>query len=211
MKPLLPLFPLKLVVFPGEKLKLHIFEPRYKELINECREAGATFGIPPYLDEGLASYGTEVAIEKVFSVYDNGEMDILTEGKRVFRLDKFVRSVPDRLYSAGEVTFIENEEEFSSAPKDSLVRDYQRFHKLLDTGYERDRFDARNLSFQIAQEVGLNLEQKVELLSMPRETDRLALIQSHLNQVVPLLAAADETKRRIRGNGHFNRFPSLEL
>jgi len=207
----LPLFPLELVVFPGEKLKLHIFEPRYKQLICECRESGGTFGIPPFIEGKVAEYGTEVSLLNVFKTYDDGEMDILTEGQRAFRLKRFIREVPDKLYSGGEVTMLDNDADDSGVSIEELAKIYGQFHELLRTGYTRDRFDHQNVSFQLAQEVGLNLAQKVRLLSIPREGDRLQVLIDHLHQAIPVLEAAEETKKRLRGNGRFKQLPKLEL
>ncbi len=211
MKTILPLFPLELVVFPGEHLRLHVFEPRYKQLIVECRDKSVSFGIPAYINGGLAEYGTEMTLEVISKTYDDGEMDILTKGRRVFRLERFIRDVPGKLYSAGEITFVENRETETASAKDSLSQRFRRLHELLETGYERTDFSAPNLSFQLGQEVGLTLYQKIKLLSLERESEREALIMEHMEEVIPKLEAVGETKRRIQGNGHFHRFPTLEL
>ena len=211
MKVFLPLFPLELVVFPGEHLRLHVFEPRYKQLIAECREGNTTFGIPAYINGGVAEYGTEMTLEQISKTYEDGEMDILTRGQRAFRLERFMRDVPGKLYSGGEVTFVENLESTTTVPKEALSQRFRRLHELLDTGYEREDFEGPNLSFQLGQEVGLTIYQKVKLLSLERESEREALIIEHMDEVIPKLEAVGETKRRIQGNGHFHRFPTLEL
>ncbi len=211
MKERIPLFPLELVVFPGEHLRLHVFEPRYKQLIAECRDNNATFGIPAYVNGGVAEYGTEMTLEEISKTYDNGEMDILTKGQRAFRLERFVRSVEGKLYSAGDVTFLENREAASSFPREELAKRFRRLQELLETGYEREDFDVPNLSFQLAQEVGLTLYQKVKLLSLDSESEREALIIEHMDEVIPKLEAIGETKRRIQGNGHFFKPPAIEL
>ncbi len=80
----IPIFPLSIVVFPGENLNLHIFEPRYKQLINDCITNQKPFGIPTVLKENVAEMGTLVQIKEVTKVYDDGRMDIKTEGMAVF-------------------------------------------------------------------------------------------------------------------------------
>ena len=211
MKTRLPLFPLELVVFPSEHLRLHVFEPRYKQLIAECRDNTTTFGIPAYINGGVAEYGTEMTLEEISKTYDNGEMDILTKGQRAFRLDRFVRSVEGKLYSAGEVTFLDNRESSTSYPREEVARRFRRLQELLETGYEREDFNGPNLSFQLAQEVGLTLYQKVKLLSLECESEREALIVEHMDDVIPKLEAIAEAKRRIQGNGHFFTPPAIEL
>ncbi len=208
---LLPLFPLQLVVFPGEELRLHIFEPRYQQLINECRELGTPFGIPAYADEQLAKVGTELTLEKTFKTYPEGEMDVLTLGRRVFRLTSFVREVPGKLYSGGEITFLENAAEEFGVTVEELDRQYAQFHKLIGTEHHMPDGEVSNLSFRIGHEVGFTLDQKVTLLSMDKESDRQLMILDHLNRVNKTLRATDDTKRRVRGNGHFARPPKLDL
>ena len=81
---MLPQFPLKIVVFPGEQLNLHIFEPRYKQLINECEAEDRTFGIPAFIEKRVMEIGTEVRLEKIVKRHLNGEMDIRTRGVGLF-------------------------------------------------------------------------------------------------------------------------------
>jgi hypothetical protein len=211
MSTFLPLFPLQLVVYPAEKLKLHIFEPRYKQLIGECHDTNNPFGIPVYLDGKIAEYGTEVRLLRIMNTYPNGELDILTEGVRAFRLERYEKTVIDKMYSGGYVAPVENVPDAYPVTVEELARQYARFHELLKTGYSRDRFDHRNVSFQVAQEVGLMLPQKVHLLSLPRETDRQLYIIQHLHEVIPVLEGAEDTKRRVKGNGHFKNLPPIKL
>jgi hypothetical protein len=208
---LLPLFPLQLVVFPGEELKLHIFEPRYQQLINECRELGTAFGIPGYIDGELAKFGTELTLEETFKIYPEGEMDVQTLAHRVFRLTSFVREVPGKLYSGGEVTYLELADEESGDVVDGLDHLYAQFHELLGAARALPDGGEPNLSFRIGHEVGFTLKQKVTLLSMEKESDRQSMILDHLDRLIPTLRAADDTKRRVRGNGHFTKPPKLDL
>src|SRR5438067_144361 len=94
----IPIFPLALVVYPGESLNLHIFEPRYRQLIKDCLDNKKPFGIPPVIKEDVHEYGTLLEIAEVSKTYDNGEMDIKTRGIKVFRILEVIRSVPDKLY-----------------------------------------------------------------------------------------------------------------
>lgn len=207
----LPLFPLQLVVFPGEKLKLHIFEPRYKQLVGECRDDAITFGIPPYFDGRVAEYGTEMRLLTIFKTYDDGRMDILTEGVAAFHLDEFVRNVPDKLYHGAQVTIIGNDPVAYEITTDELAKQYARLHDLMKTDYLRKSFSSKNVSFEIAQEVGLKLSQKVELLSLEKEADRQLLLVNHLHTVIPMLEGVQDTRRRIRQNGHFQALPPLDV
>lgn len=207
----LPLFPLDLAVFPGEQLKLHIFEPRYRQLIRECAAEDKTFGIPAYIDGRVAEFGTEVAIVDIVRQYETGEMDIVTEGRRVFHLEKFIKTVPEKLYSGGEVHFIRNNPDTSSFDLQHLKEAYLRFHELLQSGKDEVELNQENISFVLGHEVGLTTTQKVLLLATPNEGDRLRMIEEHLKKTIPVLEAADETRKHIRRNGRFKRLPELNL
>jgi Lon protease-like protein len=199
------------VVFPGEKLKLHIFEPRYKQLIGECRDHNITFGIPAYMDGRVSEYGTEMRLVTISKTYDDGRMDILTEGIAAFHLDEFVRSLPDKLYHAAHVTIIGNDPTAYAITTDELATQYARLHNVMKTDYLRNSFSTKNVSFEIAQEVGLKLSQKVELLALEKESDRQLMLLNHLHTIIPVLEGVQETRRRIRQNGHFKTFPPLDV
>ncbi len=104
----IPIFPLAIIVYPGESLNLHIFEPRYKQLINECFQEKKPFGIPAVINNKMNEIGTLVRIVEIVNVSENGEMDIRTEGTTVFRVLETIRSVPDKLYSGAIVNYPEN-------------------------------------------------------------------------------------------------------
>src|SRR5919202_2503344 len=95
----IPIFPLGIVVFPGEDLNLHIFEPRYKQLINDCFADKKPFGIPTVLKKGLSERGTLVEVKEIVEVYPDGKMDIKTKGLKVFRILEVVKDIPDKLFS----------------------------------------------------------------------------------------------------------------
>src|SRR6202000_1034102 len=82
----IPIFPLSIVVYPGEKVNLHIFEPRYKQLVNECYAEKKPFGIPAIINDKLNEMGTLMVITEIVNTSENGEMDIKTEGLSVFRI-----------------------------------------------------------------------------------------------------------------------------
>src|SRR6478672_9177821 len=95
----IPIFPLAIVVYPGEELNLHIFEPRYKQLIRECFEAKKPFGIPSVINNEVAERGTVVEVTEISKTYDDGKMDIKTRGLTIFKILEIVKEIPDKLYS----------------------------------------------------------------------------------------------------------------
>jgi len=102
----LPMFPLNMVLFPGETTKLYIFEERYKQLVDDCLDNEASFGIP-YIEKGkIHKFGCEVRINRVLKTYENGGMDILIEGTGVFKLLEFSEVLKPKLYGAGLVEYL---------------------------------------------------------------------------------------------------------
>lgn len=207
----IPLFPLQVVVFPGELLKLHIFEPRYRQLIAECEISGITFGIPAYIDGGVAEFGTVMRLVEVLERYPSGELDIVTEGIAAFRLKRFLRAAPEKLYPAGEVEVLSNVSEAPAVLTTELWTHFHRLHELLKTGHRRELRAHENLSFLLGQETGLNMLQRLQLLSMPRERDREQFLLEHLHRLIPTLEATEETKKHVGGNGRVNKFPELKF
>lgn len=207
----LPLFPLKMVAFPGEQVNLHIFEPRYKQLIGECREQQGPFGIPPFVNGGVAPVGTEMLLEKVVREYPNGELDIITRAVSVFHVDSFLRVAPGKLYGGGSVREMVSDPTPDAAQVVEIAILFKRFHALLGTGHTREDFLFPNISYAIANEIGLGFEQRVTILGLPKESEREAFILDHLRLVVPVLEAADHTRKRIQANGTFHKHPTLEI
>jgi len=106
----IPVFPLGIVVYPGENVNLHIFEPLYKQLVSECYSEKKPFGIPAVIDNRLNEMGTLVLITELVKQYENGEMDIRTQGLRVFRVLELIKTVPDKLFSGAIVNYPDNTE-----------------------------------------------------------------------------------------------------
>lgn len=209
MEKTLPLFPLNLIVYPGEDLNLHIFEPRYRQLINECLEEEKTFGIPAFIHNKLPGYGTEMHVTTLHKRYDDGRMDIKSKGIRVFRLVNFENPVTGKLYAGGEVELVEPGDSYS-AHVSALVERVQRFYDLLQTEPDFDPA-AENFSYRVAHKVGLSVEQEYELLTLETEAERQLFLIQHLNNVLPVLSDIERTKQRIRMNGHFRNFDPLNF
>lgn len=176
----LALFPLGLVAFPGEKVLLHVFEPRYRQLIRECDELGIRFGIVTLISGGASTVGTEMALERILRTDTSGNMDVETRGLRTFRLESFQRDVEDKLYSGGQVTYQRNDPQVNEEIQGALVGLYNRmrYHagarELIGTPYPE------NLSFIIGHDVGLSRAQELRMLGMTSESDRQVYLFQHL-------------------------------
>lgn len=209
MEKTLSLFPLNLVVYPGEDLNLHIFEPRYRQLIDECLEEEKTFGIPAFLNNKLPGYGTEMHVTTLHKRYPDGRMDIKSKGLGVFRLVNFENPLSGKLYAGGEVELIESGDSFS-AHASALIERLERLNDLMqiETNYS---FSTENLSYRVAHKVGLPIEQEYELLTLETEAERQLFLIQHLNKVLPVLSDMERTKQRIQMNGHFKNLDPLNF
>ncbi|HEX4877376.1 MAG TPA: LON peptidase substrate-binding domain-containing protein, partial [Chitinophagaceae bacterium] len=127
----IPIFPLGIVVYPGENLNLHIFEPRYKQLISECKELNKPFGIPTVIENKVKDFGSVVEIIEISKVHENGEMDIKTRGSRIFRILEVIKEIPDKLYSGAIVTYPDNYEQGNPDVMRKVMNSIRDLHKLL--------------------------------------------------------------------------------
>jgi Lon protease-like protein len=206
-----PIFPLGIVVYPGEALNLHIFEPRYKQLVNECVALKKPFGIPVVLDKKMQEYGTLIEIESVAKQYEGGEMDIHTRGTKVFRLLELVREVPDKLYSGAIVNYPENDTTSDKAVMKRLMGKVRELHRLLQVDKNFGKPDEDLDSYAIAHHIGLTLEQEFDLLKLFSEKQRKEFIKRHLHKAIPLLSGVEQLKQRIQLNGHFKNLSGFNL
>jgi len=211
MNQLIPIFPLELVVYPGEELNLHIFEPRYKQLINDCAETKMSFGIPTVLAKKIAGWGTLVELTEIANVTEDGQMDIRTRGLTVFRISRLLKEYPGKLYSGA---FIESPTVPAPAEAKSMRRLLvlvKKLHGLLNVKKKFSKPESELTSYDLAHHLGLALSQEYELLGMLEEHERRAYLESHLEQVLPVVAEMESLKEKVKLNGHFKRLPGFGL
>jgi Lon protease-like protein len=205
----LPLFPLNLVAFPGESLNLHIFEPRYKELIGDCLTSQTNFGIPSFVHNKI-EFGTEMIIEKLVKEYDDGRMDIKTKGMAVIKVDSFINPLGGKLYAGGEVTRLTSAEEMEPNVWEEMIflikELYQSLQMVEDVKIEEDA-----KSFDVGHHIGLSIEQEYELIQIDTEVERERFIIDHLKKTIPVVRNMEKTKERIKLNGHFKHFDPLNF
>jgi Lon protease-like protein len=207
----IPIFPLAIVVYPGEVLNLHIFEPRYKQLIQECHEAQKPFGIPSVIESRMQEFGSLVEITEMTKVYDNGEMDIRTKGTRVFRVLEVIAEIPGKLYSGAIVNYPDNHLRAVPGMMKKVMDSIRELHKLLAVAKKFEKKDAELKAYDVAHHIGLSLEQEYELLVLMDERQRQEYLKRHLARVIPLLAGMEELKEKIRLNGHFKNLSGFDL
>ncbi|MFL0685282.1 MAG: LON peptidase substrate-binding domain-containing protein [Algoriphagus aquaeductus] len=204
----LPFFPLKLVAFPGEDLNLHIFEPRYRQLLADAEQEGLTFGICTYINQ-LTGYGTEVRLEKIYKRYEDGRLDIKTRCLSAFQIQTFDNPISGKLYAGGQIEYLKNDPRISAA----LHHEFNFYLKevlfLLDFKTE---FDPKTVnSFSFAHKVGLKLEEELELLKMESEEERSVFLIKHFKRMIPVMKAIEQAKEKIKQNGHFKHLDPLNF
>ena len=207
----IPIFPLSVVVYPGEELNLHIFEPRYKQLIKECTEQKKPFGIPTVINSKLQDHGTLVHVIETCKLYENGEMDIKTQGLQVFRILELIKEVPDKLYSGAIVNYPHNHEQGKPALMQKVMAGIHDLHRLLKVNKEYKKADDEIKTYDIAHHVGLSLQQEYELLGLFDERQRQEYLKRHLAKVIPTVAIMEQLKEKIKLNGHFKELPGFNL
>ena len=207
----IPIFPLGLVVFPGEVLHLKIFEPRYKQLINECYEENKSFGIPTVLNEAVTEMGTLVDIVEIVKLYPDGKMDIRTRGVKVFRILELVKDIPDKLYSGAIVTYPKNNQIGHKKLKEEVLVSVRKLHALLNVNKHFPKPDEEITSYEMAHHAGLSLQEEYELLGLFYELQRLEFLKRHLKNVMPVLVGMEKLKEKIHLNGHFKELKGFNF
>jgi Lon protease-like protein len=192
-----------MVVYPGEKTNLHIFEPRYKQLITECKAEGKPFGIPVVLNSGIAEIGTLVEVTEIAKIYEDGKMDIRTRGLKVFRILEVVKTIPEKLFSGAIVTYPENQESGHKILLQKIIGSIRDLHRLLNVTKDFHKTDEELTSYDIAHHAGLSIEEEYELLGLFHEMQRLEYLKRHLTKVLPVVAGMENLKQKIQLNGHF--------
>ena len=211
MNEIIPIFPLELVVFPGEALHLHIFEPRYKQLINEIADSKDSFGIPSVVNKRMGGLGTMMDLEEISSVDENGEMDIKTRGREIFRIAEVVKLVPGKLYSGARVEITPNDLSGDDELMRQVLSGVRLMHKLLKVEKPFNKTVETLKSYDVAHHAGLSLKQEYELLGMASENQRLEFLNRHLTQILPTVMEMESLKSKIQMNGQFKKIPGAEL
>ncbi len=206
-----PIFPLGIVVYPGESLNLHIFEPRYKQMIHQCFEEKKPFGIPAVINNEMQDYGTLVNIKEISQVHDNGEMDIKTEGEKVFRVLEVIKEIPEKLYSGAIVNYPANTRSGNADVMIKVINSIKELYKLLKVDKEFSKHDGQLNTYDVAHHVGMSLQEEYELLGLMHERQRQEYLRRHLARVIPLVAEMESLKEKVKLNGHFKNLESFDF
>lgn len=201
MSTLLPLFPLDLVLLPGTPLPLHIFEPRYREMISECLDRSQHFGVLRGKEQELAEIGCTAEILTVTKKYPDGRMDIVTQGRARFEI---IQLNQERAFLQAEVLYLQDE---PGAASQAEIAQAVKLHGEIMTlaGAEPEKsldVDEGQLSFHLAGSLPLDLDFKQNLLGMKSEGERLRAIISFFETILPTMRRTVHVRRKAGGNGH---------
>lgn len=197
---LLALFPLDVVLFPDAPLPLHIFEPRYKEMIRELLESREQFGVVRTTESGIEQVGCTAEIVAVAKQYEDGRMDIVTEGRKRFEI---MQVDMGKTYLRAEVLYIVDEPE--RPPEEDvahLLEMQKEMLELMGATPELPDADDQQLTLTIAAAMPFDLEMKQKLLASRSEPQRMTALIEYYEKVLPGLRRAVKAKRKAGGNGH---------
>lgn len=198
----IPLFPLNIVLFPGQAVPLHIFEPRYREMTSHCLDAQSPFGIVLLHDGKLAQTGCSAMIVKVLKEYEDGRSDILTAGQNAFRL---IRTYNEKSYMEADVLYFD--EDFTNVDSEMSARLEtlcNQCHQLL-YGEDAPRFETEggiSLAYHVASELPVDVTTRQSLLEIRSEAERQARLVAYLTDWYPQLQKREHVRGKAAGNGH---------
>ncbi len=197
---LLPLFPLDVVLFPGAPLPLHIFEPRYKEMIGECLEQKQLFGVVRAQETSLADVGCTAEILAVTKTYDDGKLDIVTQGRERFEILELNQ---ERTFLRGEIQYVTDEPD---KPTEHELAHAVELHRqilaLANSEQDLPEDEDLPLSYHLAGSLPLDLDFKQKMLSLRSEAQRIQNVITYFEGILPNLRRAVTVRQRAGGNGH---------
>lgn len=210
MKLYCPLFPLPWVLFPTEEMNLHIFEPRYRQLIREIEEENGLFGLP-FFQDGKVRPGSTVRLLAVRKTFPDGRMDITVMGQQPFEVERFDPKAPGKLYPGG---FIRSLPCQFSVPQEAIQQfsaSLESYFSMLGSRPVMPQEPAISPSFRYGHKLGLSPEQELHLLRLEEEEDRIEFLMGHLQESIHYMESAERARTRIRQNGHFKNFDPLDF
>jgi Lon protease-like protein len=201
----IPLFPLNVVLMPGTSLPLHIFEERYKQMVNECLDSETEFGMVLADEDGTRGVGCTARIVELVQRFEDGRMVILVEGSRRFKLNNIMTGKP---YYVGDVDYLEDgpDDEVSSLAEECVAL-LERVVEAATEGSVDIEIEPpyRNLSFAIAGRIEFDLETRQQILELPTEKGRLEKVKELLAEAADRLERDRQARKLAETNGHLRK------
>ena len=207
MKPVIPIFPLNIVVFPFSKIPLHIFEERYKKLMQLCLDEKTGFGIVAQIKEELSKIGCYVEVTDVLQKYPTGEMDIVVVGRSRF-LIKETTVHPDSYHLAQIEEYNDLHIDVNKSLLEQLKSSFESIINKVNFKLEEAFWEGYNKtemkSYKIAEKSGLSIEQQQELLTIRNENNRIDFLLKHFEKLGQQLTENATLKALIMSDGYLN-------
>jgi|ERR1700730_2982656 ATP-dependent Lon protease len=203
----IPLFPLNVVLLPGADLPLHIFEPRYRQMIRRCLEEKTEFGLLLSLPKGIVRVGCTAEVIEVVKRYGDGRLDILAVGRAPFRIVELlnIEAFTEEALLEGHVDYLDDRERpVSQRVCRELVELYEACHTIVFGDYPRNIQNEvpENLSYVVAGTLPIELMWKQQVLELRSEADRQERLVTYLREWAPHLQKEEALRQRADGNGH---------
>ena len=207
---MLPLFPLQIVVFPGEDINLHIFEPRYRQLVKDCMSNGEPFGIPPFINDEIMDVGTNMTVKVIDKEYDDGRMDIKCQSDGLFEVTEYFNPYPGKKYAGAETKKYSYNTEGDLSLSKEIVDKMRKAFDLLGVDRKIKPPELFN-TFQVGHYLGFSLDQEYHLLTIPEEYDRQIVVLDQLDKILPNIKEMQSIKRKAKLNGEFQNIQPPEI
>lgn len=191
-------------------MNLHIFEPRYRQLLQEVQEENIPFGIP-FFQDGKIRFGTLVRLMEVRKSYPDGRMDVTVVGKEAFEVERFDPVSEGKMYPAGFIRTLTTGFAASSEAEALFAQQLETYFQLLGSRPVLPPGKPVSVSFLYGHKLGLSPDQEVHLLRLGEEEDRLDFLMGHLQESIHYMESAERARTRIRQNGHFKNFDPLDF
>ena len=194
-----PLFPLGLVLLPGEHVPLHIFEERYKQMIGECLDEEREFGILWLADDALKDVGCTARITRVLERFEDGRMNIVVEGATPFRLE---RRIGELAYPAGDIELLDDDPGTDEAALERARTSYADLvEQVTETRPEPEAL-AELDAYGMAATLEIAASAKQALLELRSEPARLEQLEALFDEALKRIRTATRVAEQASGNGH---------
>ena len=194
-----PLFPLGLVLIPGEPVPLHIFEERYKLMIGECLDEEREFGIVWLADDALKDVGCCARITRVLERFDDGRLNVLVEGTAPFRLERRIGDLP---YPAGDIVLLDDDDAADDAALERARSAYADLVEQVTDERPKPEALAELGAYGMAATLDIAPAAKQALLELRSEPARLEQLEALFGEALKRIKTAARVAEQASGNGH---------
>ncbi|MEM6322024.1 MAG: peptidase, partial [Bacteroidota bacterium] len=162
-----------------------------------------TFGIPAFINKEIMPIGTELRLLAIEKKYENGELDIKTQGVGVFKTKEFYSVAPGKLYPGADITRLTQTDDSDLILNERILTKIEELFAILKMNKKTPKSPSMFRVYDVAHYIGLNIQQEYGLLTIPTELERQQFVIKHLEKLIPMVKNMEESKRRAQLNGHF--------